>query len=232
MKKRIDLTLWHTECWMLALTRNVPSIELVVTDICSDGTDILATVVLAADNVDLEAVAAKASTYNPVRSTDILESQGQHLRIHTRYDAEASIYTAIVASSLTPIGEVRVADDREHWTLLADGGAISAAVSELERVADIDVQRVIDYQPESISTHDLVDGIRQSVSARQTEYLLSAFEEGYYGWPREVSAKELAEKHDVSGPTALEHLRKGEAEVLSTVLAEIRDRERCETCSR
>ncbi len=212
---------------MLALTREHPGAELIVTDICSDGTDILATVVVLGDGeVDLETVEAAASASGAVRSCDVLEAGAERVRIHVRYDASASIYGAIVRSSLTPVGEIRIADDSERWTLLADGASIGASMAELEEVADVDVRRVVDYEPESPVAADLVDEIREELSPRQTRYLLSAFEEGYYGWPREVSAKELAEKHDVSGPTALEHLRKGEATVLQEILALVEERER------
>lgn len=226
MKKRIDLTLWHDGCWMLKLTRDRPDVELVVTDICSDGTDILATIVISGDDLDFDEVLATTAAFPTVRSTDLLEAGQGYLRIHIRYDAEASIYAAVVASSLTPVGEIRIADDREQWTLLADGSAISRSIADLENVADVDVRRVVDYEPDTPATHDLVDEIRSELSPRQLTYLLSALEEGYYGWPRDISAKQLAENHDVSGPTALEHLRKGEAVALSRLLRTIRERER------
>lgn len=229
MKKRIDLRLWHDDCWMLALTRQYPAVELVITDICSDGTDILATVLVRATaetTPPLEEIAESATAYGAVRSMDVLDSSRDQLRIHTRYDASTAIYTVIVNSSFTPIGEVRIANDSEHWTLLADGDAIGTSIADLESVADVDVRRVVDYAPKESVERDLIDEIRANLSPRQTRYLLSALEEGYYGWPRDVSAKELAAKHDVSGPTALEHLRKGEAVTLQAVLETIRERER------
>ena len=226
MKKRIDLRLWHEGCWMLDLTRTYPDAELVVTDICSDGVDIFATVVLYTEGeCDLEAVEAEAQSYQAVRSTDVLESRDGYLRIHTKYDANRSIYTAVVNSALTPIGEITVADDEEHWTLIVDSGEINAAVAELEESASVDIRRVIDYEPESSTNRDLIDEIQQELSPRQQSYLLLALEEGYYSWPRDVSASELAEKHDVSGPTALEHIRTGESRVLHRVLKDLKRRE-------
>lgn len=233
MKKRIDLTLWHEACWMLSLTREYPSATLVVTDICSDGTDILATLVVTGESgLDLESVAETVATYPDVRSTDLLEQSARHLRLHTRFDATSSIYDTIVRSSLTPVGDIRIVDDTEYWTLLANGEAISTAIADLETVADVDVCRVIDYEPDGSTNHTMIDEIRSDLSVRQTQYLLSAFEDGYYGWPRDVAAKDLAEKHDVAGPTALEHLRKGEAVILERVLGTISDHERNTTLYR
>ncbi|ELY34317.1 bacterio-opsin activator HTH domain-containing protein [Natrialba magadii ATCC 43099] len=215
---------------MLSLTRTYPDTTLVVTDICSDGTDILATVVVSGDgDLDLDAIADEAAAAPAVRSTDRLDGGIQSLRIHTRYKMESSIYDAIINSSLTPIGDIRIQDNAEYWTLLVDGGAISSAISTLETDADVDILRVTDYEPNASANHTVIDEIRDDLSARQTEYLLSALEEGYYGWPRDIAAKDLAEKHGVSGPTALEHLRKGESVVLERILEEVRDRERSET---
>lgn len=227
MKKRIDLTLWHEACWMLSVTREYPSATLVITDICSDGTDILATLVVTGENgLDLEAVAERIAANPDVWATDLLEVSAQHLRIHARFDATSSVYDTIVRSSLTPIGEIRIADDMEHWTLLADGEAIGSAIADLEAVANVDIRRVVDYEPDSSTNYTLIDEIRDNLSGRQTEYLLSALEEGYYGWPRDIAAKDLAAKHNVSGPTALEHLRKGEAVILERVLSSVREGER------
>jgi len=226
MKKRIDVQLWHEGCWMLALTRAHPDVTLVVTDICFDGTDVLATVVLSApDGTDLESIEKETHEHGAVRATDVLSAGRDFLRIHTRYDANASIYTPIIESSFTPVGEIRVANDRERWTLIGDASEISASIAALESVATVDVSRVIDYEHEALTNRDLIDEVGEALSARQRLYLLSAFDEGYYQWPREISATELAGRHDVSGPTALEHLRKGEARILRRVIEELRARE-------
>lgn len=227
MKKRVDLQLWHESCWMLDISRSFGDAELVVTDICSDGTDILATVVVSVDrDMDLTAIEQEAAEHAAVRSSDVLETGDEHLRIHTRYDASASIYTSMMESSLTPIGEIRVADDREQWTLIADGDAIGESIARLESYASVDVSRVVNYEPSERSRRDVIDEISRGLSDRQRLYLLSALDEGYYSWPRGISASELAERHDVAGPTALEHLRKGEALVLQHLLSQLRERER------
>jgi len=54
---------------------------------------------------------------------------------------------------------------------------------------------------------------RGVLSERQREVFKLARRRGYYEWPREVSATELAEELDVSKATALEHLRKAEAKI-------------------
>ena len=52
------------------------------------------------------------------------------------------------------------------------------------------------------------------LSERQREVYDLARAEGYYSWPRETSAGDLAAELDVSKATLLEHLRKAESKLL------------------
>lgn len=224
MKKLIELSLWHEGCWMLELSRKHPNIELIVDDICSDGTDILATIVVYADEHDIESIIPVDDASPSVRALDVLDRGQNSVRLHVRYGVEGSIYGTIVTSSLTPIGEIYIREDREYWTLICDADEVNTAIDRLQEFATVDIRRISPYRPDESEPSTLVEELDEMLSDRQRTYLLSALDEGYYAWPRNISAKELAGKHDVSGPTALEHLRKGEATVLRHVLSKLRDR--------
>ncbi|MFC7027627.1 helix-turn-helix domain-containing protein [Halomicroarcula sp. GCM10025710] len=43
---------------------------------------------------------------------------------------------------------------------------------------------------------------------RQAEILRAAYLAGYYAWPRDTTAEELAESLDISSPTLHQHLRR------------------------
>ncbi|SNZ13304.1 HTH DNA binding domain-containing protein [Natronoarchaeum philippinense] len=49
--------------------------------------------------------------------------------------------------------------------------------------------------------------IETRLTDRQQEVLTAAHESGYYEWPRETTAEELAEQHDISASALLKHLR-------------------------
>lgn len=72
---------------------------------------------------------------------------------------------------------------------------------------------------------DFIDEIYDTLSDRQREALLTAKKEGYYCWPREINAKEVAEEFGVTGPTFLEHLRKAEKKMIIPILQEIEEKE-------
>lgn len=91
-------------------------------------------------------------------------------------------------------------------------------VQELQGLAhrngfSLDVQRIYqtgDYQKTSLG-----------LTNQQHEVLVSAFNEGYFEIPKEITLKELAEKHDVSHQALSEQLRRGLHQVLEqTLIAE------------
>ncbi|WP_300998801.1 helix-turn-helix domain-containing protein [Methanoculleus sp.] len=53
---------------------------------------------------------------------------------------------------------------------------------------------------------------------RQRDLLIAAKRYGYYEYPRRINSQRLAEKLGISKATAIEHLRKGAARPLSTLL--------------
>jgi predicted DNA binding protein len=224
MKKQIDLDLWHPDCWMLEVSREHPGSELIVGDICSDGTDVFATVrVHGLDYGTVSDIATEYAAHPTVRSLDLLDRTSSAVVFHTRYGVEHSLYGTVVDSSMTPIREVRIRDDRERWTLLCDADAVGRSIAAIEEVASVTVRRVGDLGPTENDPTDPIEAIDALLSPRQRNYLLAALSAGYYDWPRNTSVKALAEEAGVSNPTALEHLRKGEAAVLGRVLGELRE---------
>ena len=112
---------------------------------------------------------------------------------------------------------IYAANDDNVWTLhvsFPDRGAL-VQVQELQNLAQqngfsLDVQRIYqtgEYQQTSLGLTD-----------RQYEILVSAFNEGYFKIPKEVTLKELAEKHGVSHQALSEQLRRGLHQVLEQTL--------------
>lgn len=52
---------------------------------------------------------------------------------------------------------------------------------------------------------------------RQREVLKAAHLAGYYAWPRDVTAEELAESLDIASPTLHQHLRRAEGNILTAL---------------
>lgn len=58
---------------------------------------------------------------------------------------------------------------------------------------------------------------RDCLTDRQQEVLRTAFLAGYYAWPRDTNAEQLAETLDIASPTLHQHLRRAERNLLDSI---------------
>ncbi|MDS0295150.1 bacterio-opsin activator domain-containing protein [Halogeometricum luteum] len=65
-------------------------------------------------------------------------------------------------------------------------------------------------------------GLREALTDRQFEALRTAYFSGYFAWPRERTASDLAESLGVAQPTFARHLRVAERKLLDNLLADER----------
>ncbi|MBV0901587.1 PAS domain S-box protein [Haloarcula salina] len=61
------------------------------------------------------------------------------------------------------------------------------------------------------------DGPRDSLTDRQREVLRTAYLAGYYAWPRDTNAEELADTLGIASPTLHQHLRRAERNLIDDV---------------
>jgi PAS domain S-box-containing protein len=116
----------------------------------------------------------------------------------------------------------------------------SALTAEL--AYDADLRSVIDELTESFPAAEFVGkqgvdeadrtvgefrrGVEDRLTDRQEAALQAAYFGGYFDWPRESTAEEIADAMGVSSPTLHNHLRKGQHELLQTMFeTTLEDRE-------
>jgi len=114
-------------------------------------------------------------------------------------------------------GPVQIRDGVETWYLMAhkDRQEVKRVIREVEEAghADIDIKSITSkHQPSGNHETNL-----QQLSVRQREIFEFARNNGYYQWPRGVTARELAAELGISKTTFLEHLRKAEAKLLTSL---------------
>jgi predicted DNA binding protein len=106
-------------------------------------------------------------------------------------------------------------DGHEEWSMLVHASRQDVFETldtiRAERDADISLERVAGV--ESPTGHS-IDERERLLSPRQREALALARERGYYEWPREVTAGDLAAEFGVAKTTFLEHLRRAESKLL------------------
>lgn len=89
-------------------------------------------------------------------------------------------------------------------------GAIRRQVPEAEFVARRDRER-------ATTTADRPEGPLEDLTDRQREAMEAAYRAGYFAWPRESTAEEVAAALDLDPSTLHGHLRKGEATILAAL---------------
>lgn len=221
---QLTLRIWHPNCWTLRTTAEVDAgmvahsvheydglINARLTAYADRHADI-DELVAAVDSSKLtEQVERVTNYFSPRLGTDAAGNVTEELLV--RYNPDNSIHDAILSRGFIPEEEIRIRNGYEYWTVIITTSRtnIQPRLDEIrkEMNAEITVQGM-----KSPETEPSAPQREDRLSERQREIFEFAREQGYYSWPREVSATDLAEDLDISKATVLEHLRKAEAKLL------------------
>ncbi|MFC5973107.1 helix-turn-helix domain-containing protein [Halomarina salina] len=222
---RLTLDIWHPDCWTLEVTERVAA-GLLGHGVhhvdgraqgrftaFADSSDDLAALLSAIEESPL--TDSVWSVAQPQTVDDGALAPGSATQgLVVTYDLDNSINDALVSRGFLPDEPVRMVGGREYWTVVVhkDREAVQRALADVrsEKEAEIHVDHI------ATATDGVGGGIfaTDDLSQRQREVFELARREGYYTWPREVSAADLATELGVSKATLLEHLRKAEAKLL------------------
>jgi predicted DNA binding protein len=224
--KQVRLTLWHPGCWTLGVTGEHDDTHLIEKSLYTAADAIKGDFVLVSNgDATVEAVVETIDGYDVVDDVAILKRSAGRARIVVNYERSSSIVPEIVNSEFMPIEPVHITGGREHWTVLVRASVLGDIIEEMEDEYDVEMSAVQEVDPkESVAFADVVDRIHDDLSARQRELMFEACEAGYYNWPREVAASDVAEGADISASTFLEHIRRGEQKILQSVFEELEHR--------
>lgn len=223
---QLTLKIWHPHCWTLETTAEIDA------GLISHGVYIYDDVVSArmtayADtNVQIErlveAISDSDLTYEVNEITDYFnprvrsQSAGnatQELLI--KYEPKNSIYDAFISRGFIPDEEVRMYDGYEYWTVIVSQPR-SVIPSRLDEIRDEMNAEITVESMTSTGTTSTGEAKTAHLSERQREVMELAKRMGYYTWPRETSASDLADELGISKTTLLEHLRKAESKIIGT----------------
>ena len=221
---QLVLKIWHPNCWTLKTTAAVDAgliahsvheydglVNARVTAY-ADRREQIDALVTAIDDSDLTNRVARVDNYfNPNLRTDAAGNVTEELLV--RYDPENSIHDAFLSRGFIPDEEIRIQDGYEYWTVIvtASRATVRTRLDEIRREMDAEISIQAMKSPESESTGTPAG---DRLSERQREIFDLARRRGYYTWPRETSATELAAELNITKPTVLEHLSKSEAKLL------------------
>ncbi len=129
-----------------------------------------------------------------------------------------------------PISDVRVDDGRLTVTLhLVDGADFSTLLSDLrEAFEDVSIRTISRETVARSDGPELVPIDRGRLTDRQREVLQTAHSMGYFEYPRQANATEVAERLDICPSTFAEHLAAAQSKVLDDLFGSEGRAERAE----
>lgn len=118
-----------------------------------------------------------------------------------------------------PIDTVEVRDGRLNITVhLPEAAALREVVSALSTAgAPVSVNYLVRDGAEE-DRRDLTIVDRERLTARQQDVLETAYQMGYFSYPREHSAAEVADALDIARSTFAEHLAAAQHELLASIV--------------
>jgi predicted DNA binding protein len=217
----LTLSIWHPDCWTLEVTEDSDA------GLFGHGVYHVEGKLKGRFTVYGESEAAVDELVSAVEDSELTDSvwrlnhqydfdtqmptPGNTFRsVLVEYEESDSINDALVSNGFIPDKAVWIHGGREYWTVViqADRDQIQDRLGDVREQmdADIEVQHIVSDNRETGGVLQ-----RSVLSRRQHDVFELARERGYYNWPRDVNATELAEELGVSKATVLEHLRKAES---------------------
>ncbi|WP_135830244.1 helix-turn-helix domain-containing protein [Halorussus halobius] len=225
--KQVELHLWHPGCWTLEVTADLPDTHLLEKSLYPTDEQVKGDFLLVSDGeVPISEFIESIDDHRAVDEVAVLKQSAERARAVVNYDRSTSVVPNIVNSEFMPVDPVYITDGVEYWTVLVKADRLGDIIDSMCAEYDVDIDAIQRADSkENVEFADFVDKASDRLSERQTESLMEAQEVGYYNWPREVSANAVGERLDVSNPTVLEHLRKGEQKVLNLFLDKLSRRD-------
>jgi len=227
---RLTLDLWHPGCWTLHVTEKTDAgllghgVYTGTENIAKGRFTVYGDSTAEVESL-IEEVRASDRTFSVMeiekswgtRKHEVTAPGNTTQEMFVEFDPSNSIDEAFVSRGFVYDHPTRITDGRETWSLVTHNNReeVKELLDEIREEMDAEIDVI------SISTTDsspmLGSPSTTQLSERQREVFLFARENGYYEWPRETTARDLAAEFDISKTTLLEHLRKAESKLLTAV---------------
>jgi len=134
-------------------------------------------------------------------------------------DQDRDCVCSFIEESLGPVGDAYATDGNLHVTLHAgDMTKLRELLGELnERFGSVRIEYLVRGRAEA-SDGELVPVDLRRLTDRQREVLQMAHEMGYFEYPRDANASEIAEALDIQPSTFTEHLNAAQSKLLDELL--------------
>lgn len=146
-----------------------------------------------------------------IQSVECLSVEDGETYVYVRESGqERAIAEAFTMGTLVVTLPIRFRTDGSvELTVLGAGSDLQEALGTVRDLADVTVLKMSDGWS---------NRTRDSLTERQRAVLQTAYEAGYYDYPRTATQDEVATAMDITGSTVAEHLRNAEATLVKQAL--------------
>jgi predicted DNA binding protein len=221
--KEIRFSFQHDNCWLQETTQRYNGVTLVVSAVYQSGADIHIDLFVHAPNPQLsERVWQEWKSDKRIKKITKLYEGPKGVRFHVSYDAKNSIYPHIIHHTPISLGSINMAVGVEYYSLIGESEDIQQLLQTLNKEGTTKVISIKTLQETAEPAPTADGGLLAELTDKQIEALILAHAEGYYNWPRVLSASDLAAHVGLSSAAFLDHLRRAEAKALDGVIRQIK----------
>ncbi|KTG21472.1 bacterio-opsin activator domain-containing protein [Haloferax profundi] len=178
---------------------------------------------LAFSGVSTEQAFDELDAKPEIANVRLIRDRGDESLLEVVVDRD-SLLTAVSAHDGT-VSEF-VADDgvARFVVELSNETPLRTVVTELTDAypeTELRSKREVEREPQNAT--DFRESVETRLTDKQHSALRAAYLAGYFGWPRESTAEDLADSLDVSSPTLHQHLRTAQQKMLTSFFDDDRD---------
>ncbi|WP_411968843.1 bacterio-opsin activator domain-containing protein [Haloferax sp. YSSS75] len=171
---------------------------------------------LAVSDVPTEQAFDELDTAPEISNVRLIRDRGENSLLEVVLSGD-SLLTAVTARDGT-VSEFTADDGAARFAVeLANEVPLRTVVSELTDAypsTELRSKREVERTPQHST--DFRDSVETQLTDKQYSALRAAYLAGYFEWPRESTAEDLADSIDVSSPTLHQHLRTAQQKLLTS----------------
>lgn len=237
MLKEVRFAFRHDDCWLQEATERHPDVTLVISSIYMVEGDVhIDLTVHAPDRETVDALREAWEADGRIHRISEIYAGPRGTRFHVGYTSEHSIYPHLIHHTPVAMGAVRMSAGTEHYSIVGEAEDVEGLVRTLAEEGDVEVESVREIRDvpaegpggTQASMDEAKGPLAEAVGGltdKQVDALILAHTQGYYKWPRQRSASELADQLGLSVSAFLDHLRQAEGRVLDAVVSDLRARD-------
>ncbi len=226
--KKVEIKLWHPNCWSIETTKNHPNVSLVTDNVFKVGNEIRANLRLIAESYEALKKYIEDTVKFKSLAIDVLIVGKSNLEafIHGRFNAALTFYEKIFSLEMMP-SKIIIHNGNEYWSFFVYDNKIKETLDNLSKIEGVryeilGIENVKEFEEKA---GDIIDEISMSLSTKQKKVLIGAYKSGYFEYPRRANLKDIAKRFGIAKSTCLHHIRLSEQKILKRIIEEIKERE-------